>query len=326
MRRTIPSTQALACFEAAARHESYTRAAQELALTQGAVSRQVIALEEFVGVALFRRTRHGVALTAAGEAYARKVRNWLLGMERDTLDLMAHQGTGGSIKLAAVPTFATRWLMPRLPLLAKTHPDITVHIDVQTRPFLFADTGFDAALFAGTPEQVRNWPGIQAQHLMDEDVVPVCSPTLLDKTARRAPGRAMQPLPAHTLAQLPLLQQSTRPHGWQQWFQSVGVEAPHAMDGPRYELFSMLAVAATQSMGVALMPPMLVEAELTRGELVIAGAQPLRGERGYYLITSAQQAPSEALQAFSAWLKAMAQPVAEVRLPKNAGTKPRTKA
>lgn len=152
-----------------------------------------MALEEFVGVPLFRRTRHGVALTPAGETYARKVRHWLLGMERDTLDLMAHQGSGGTIKLAAVPTFATRWLMPRLPQLAQQHPDITVHIDVQTRPFLFADTGFDAALYAGTPEQVRNWPGIEALHLMDEDVVPVCSPRLLDRATQRAPGRACSP-------------------------------------------------------------------------------------------------------------------------------------
>lgn len=313
MRRSIPSTQALACFEAAARHESYTRAAQELALTQGAVSRQVIALEEFVGVELFRRTRHGVALTPAGDAYARKVRSWLLGVERDTLDLMAHQGTGGTIKLAAVPTFATRWLMPRLPLLAKTQPDITVHIDTQTRPFLFADTGFDAALYAGTPEQVRNWPGIEAVHLMDEDVVPVCSPLLLDRATQRAPGRAWQPLQPQALADLPLLQQSTRPQGWSQWFQSVGLDAPRAMDGPRYELFSMLAVAATHGMGVALIPPMLVEAELARGELVVASAQPLRGERSYYFITPAQQTPSNVLQAFSSWLKAMAQQSAEAQ-------------
>jgi DNA-binding transcriptional LysR family regulator len=306
MRRSIPSTQALACFEAAARHESYTRAAQELALTQGAVSRQVMALEEFVGVALFRRTRHGVALTPAGDAYARKVRNWLLGVERDTLDLMAHQGTGGTIKLAAVPTFATRWLMPRLPLLAKMQPDITVHIDTQTRPFLFADTGFDAALYAGTPEQVRNWPGIEAVHLMDEDVVPVCSPALLDKTAQRPLGRAWQPLQPQALADLPLLQQSTRPHGWQQWFQSAGVDAPRALDGPRYELFSMLAVAAAHGMGVALIPPMLVEAEIARGDLVLACAHALRGERGYYFITPTQQPASPVLGLFSVWLREMA--------------------
>ncbi|MDH0494197.1 LysR family transcriptional regulator, partial [Comamonas aquatica] len=305
MRRPIPSTQALACFEASARHESYTRAAQELALTQSAVSRQVIALEEFVGVALFRRTRHGVSLTPAGALYAKKVRGWLQGLERDTLDLMSHQGQGGTVNLAAVPTFATRWLMPRLPLLARQHPDITVHIEVQTRPFLFADTVHDAALYAGTPEQVGNWPGVQVLKLMDEDVVPVCSPTVLGKAAARDLGRAWQPVAPEVLARLPLLQQSTRPYGWQQWFQSVGVDAPRALDGPRYELFSMLAVAASHGLGVALIPPMLVEAELARGELVVACAQPLRGERSYYLVTP-NGTPAPALGLFSAWLSEMA--------------------
>ena len=106
MRRKIPSTQSLACFEAAARHESYTRAAQELALTQSAVSRQIGALEDFMGLALFRRTRHGVQLTAAGADYARQISRQLDAMERDTLDAMARQGSGGALQLAAVPTFA----------------------------------------------------------------------------------------------------------------------------------------------------------------------------------------------------------------------------
>lgn len=308
MRRAIPSTQALACFEAAARHESYTKAAQELALTQSAVSRQIITLEAFVGVALFRRTRHGVSLTAAGIRYARKVRTWLQALERDTLDLMAHQGDGGTITLAAVPTFATRWLLPRLPQLAQQHPDITVHIETQTRPFLFADTRFDAALYAGTPEQVTNWPGVQALRLMDEDIAPVCSPTLLARVAQCHPAHAAWPqIAPQILAQLPLLQQSTRPHGWQQWFQSMNVNAPYALDGPRYELFSMLAVAATHGMGAALIPPMLIEAELARGELVIVCPQMLHGERSYYLITPQQQAPSQALTHFSLWLQQMTQ-------------------
>lgn len=154
---------------------------------------------------------------------------------------------------------------------------------------------------------MRNWPGIEALHLMDEDVVPVCSPQLLARAVQRDLGRAWQPLAPQALADLPLLQQSTRPQGWVQWFQSVGVDAQRAMDGPRYELFSMLAVAATQGMGVALIPPMLVEAELARGELVVACAQPLRGERGYYLITPAQTMPSTVVTAFSTWLHRMAQ-------------------
>ena len=117
MRRKIPSTQALQCFEAAARHESYTRAAQELALTQSAVSRQITALEESLGVLLFRRTRHGMVLTPGGTEYARQVRQRLDAIERDTQDVMTGQGSGGTLRLATVPTFATRWLLPRLPQL-----------------------------------------------------------------------------------------------------------------------------------------------------------------------------------------------------------------
>ena len=305
MRRVLPSTQALACFEAAARHESYTKAAQELALTQSAVSRQIIALEDFVGVPLFQRTRHGVLLTEAGRQYAQQVSRWLQGLERDTRDLMAHQGEGGTINLAAVPTFATRWLLPRLPLLQREHPDIRVHIDVQTRPFLFDDTSFDAALFAGTPEQVAHWPGVQAQWLMDEDTIPVCSPQLLATAQQRDLGRAWQPVSPEVIATLPLLQQSTRPTGWQQWFAAMGVDAPRALDGARLELFSMLAVAASQGLGVALIPPMLIEQELARGDLVVACDQPLRGDRAYYLITPALAEgaqPAPALRVFRNWL------------------------
>ncbi len=323
MRRHLPSTQALACFEAAARHESYTRAAQELSLTQSAVSRQILTLEDQLGVQLFRRTRHGVVLTAAGRHYGRQVARWLQGLEQDTLDVMAHQGHGGVLSLAAVATFATRWLIPRLPLLAEQHPEIVIHIETQTRPFLFSDTGFDAALYAGTPEQVANWPGVQAQLLLPEDVVPVCSPRMLEQAAQqsgmpRGTGRAHQGVPPQALARMPLLQQSTRPYGWRQWFEAMGVQdAPQALDGPRYELFSMTAVAAAHGLGVALIPPMLIEAEMARGELVVACPKPLRGERGYYLISPAQHQPP-ALAAFARWLQDMAaatQPISAAAYP-----------
>lgn len=294
MRRKIPSTQALLCFDAAARHESYTRAAQELVLTQSAVSRQVTLLEEFLGLKLFRRTRHGVALTPAGVDYARQVAQRLDGLERDTLDTMTRQGTGGHLTLAAVPTFATHWLIPRLATLAQLHPDITVHIDTRTRPFLFADTAFDAALYTGTPEQVRNWPGTRADKLLDEEVVPVCSPQLMAGRTHLTPK---------ALAQLPLLQQSTRPEGWRQWFDAMGVSAPNALGGPRYELFSMLAVAATHHLGVALMPRLLIAGELARGELVVACPKALRGTRGYYLITPDVGQEPEVLTRFRTWVQ-----------------------
>lgn len=292
MRRKLPSTQSLGCFEAAARHGSFTRAAQELALTQGAISRQVSALESFLGVSLFKRSQHGMTLTPAGEDYARQISRRLDGLERDTLDLMGRQGQGDAITLATVPTFANRWLIPRLPLLAAQHPELTVHIEVRTRPFLFTDSGVDAALYAGTSEQVQQWVGVQAHTLLSEQVVPVCSPALLA-------GRG--PLTPAELALRPLLQQATRPEAWRQWFDAQGVDAPHAMAGPRYELFSMQTAAATHGLGMALMPTLLVEPELRTGTLVVACDRVHSSGRHYYMVQP-DWPERPALVAFKRWL------------------------
>ncbi|MEJ8836383.1 LysR substrate-binding domain-containing protein [Ramlibacter sp. AN1133] len=292
MRRKLPSTQTLACFEAAARHGSLTRAAQELALTQGAVSRQLAQLEEFLGVKLFRRARHGIALTPAGEDYARKVSVRLDAIERDALDLMGRQGQGESVTLAAVPTFATRWLIPRLARLAREQPDLNVHIAARTRPFLFSDNEFDGAIYAGTPQQLEQWAGTQATLLLQEEVGPVCSPALLK-------GRL--PATPRALANLPLLQQSTRPDAWRDWFDAQGVEAPKAMAGPRYELFSMQVAAATCGMGVALLPTLLIQAELAAKTLVPACDKGAVTRRGYYLVQP-EQPERAAMASFKAWL------------------------
>lgn len=297
MRRNIPSLQSLSCFDAAARHESYTRAAQELSLTQGAVSRQIAALEGFLGVALFRRTRHGVALTASGADYARQIAPRLQALERDTLDAMSRQGSSGSIALAAVPTFATRWLLPRLPALTASHPELLVHLETRTRAFLFTDSGFDAALYSGTPEQVGNWAGTRAIRLLDEEVVPVCAPALLGARAELSPAE---------LAELPLLQQSTRPDAWRQWFEALEVEAPFALSGPRFELYSMTAAAAACGLGLALVPRQLFEPELARGELVVACPRTLKSGRAYHLVMPERGEIRPALAAFADWLQAQA--------------------
>lgn len=293
MRRKIPSLQALACFEAAARHQSYTRAAQELALTQGAVSRQLTALEDFVGVALFKRTRHGVTLTERGRDYAAQVATRLQALEQDTLDVMSTQGRASVLHLAAVPTFATRWLIPRLPDLKKVQPELTVHIETRTRPFMFADTPFDCALFAGTPEQVSQWAGTQATKLIDEAVLPVCHQDLL-----RGQGSALP----DALAELPLLQQSTRPDAWRQWFEAQGVSAPQALSGARFEQFSMTVAAAVHGMGLALVPRLLITQELARGELVVACDRPLANQRAYYLVQPDGRDNAPATLIFLDWL------------------------
>jgi LysR family glycine cleavage system transcriptional activator len=289
MRRKLPSTAALAAFDAAARHQSFTKAAAELSLTQSAVCRQIASLETFVGLKLFRRSRRGVTLTQAGATYSAAVARRLDDVERDTLDLMATRGEGGTIELAAVPTFATRWLLPRLKRFEQHAPNVVVNIMPQSRPFLFDGTAFDAAIYAGD----GHWPGTEAIPLMRERLVPVCAPTLLHPRQRLAPQQ---------FADYRLLQQSTRPYAWRSWFDSQGVSHAHDVAGPRYELFSMLIQAAVHSLGIALVPSLLVEEELATGKLVLACDLPSGNEKTYFLVLPEWKADNTLLRTFSGWL------------------------
>ncbi|SER86094.1 transcriptional regulator, LysR family [Pseudomonas sp. NFACC02] len=288
MRRKIPSTAALVSFEAAARHESFTKAADELSLTQSAICRQIASLEEFLNVALFRRSRRGVKLTEAGLSYSRRVATQLDAVERDTLSVMGHQGAN-VIELAVVPTFGTQWLLPRLKDFQHQHPDVTINLTNRTRPFLFADTDFDAAIYFGDAE----WPGTESHRLMSENPMPVCSPALLNNNKQLSP---------QGLADMPLLQQTTRPYAWRQWFTASGMSVARDMTGPRYELFSMLAQAAMHDMGVALIPPFLIQRELAEKRLVVANPNALSSLKAYYLMIPERKVESASLKAFRDWL------------------------
>jgi len=288
MRRKIPSTTALVSFEAAARHESFTKAAQELSITQGAICRQIASLEEFLSVELFRRPRRGVKLTEAGLSYSRRVATQLDAVERDTLSIMGQQGTN-VIELAVVPTFGTQWLLPRLKDFQQRHPEVTVNLTNRTRPFLFADTAFDAAIYFGDGD----WSGTESHRLMSENPLPVCSPSLL---------QGQLELSAKQIAELPLLQQTTRPYAWRQWFSSLELNIERDMTGPRYELFSMLAQAAMHDMGIALIPPFLIQQELQQGRLVVANRHALSSTKAYYLMIPERKVASASLRAFRDWL------------------------
>jgi DNA-binding transcriptional LysR family regulator len=288
MRRKIPSTTALISFEAAARHESFTKAAEELSLTQGAICRQIASLEEFLNVELFRRSRRGVKLTEAGLSYSRRVATQLDAVERDTLSVMGQQGAN-VIELAVVPTFGTQWLLPRLKDFQQKHPEVTVNLTNRTRPFLFADTDFDAAIYFGDAD----WSGTESHRLMGENPMPVCSPGLLGKKNHLSPSE---------IADLPLLQQTTRPYAWRQWFNSQHLNIPRDMTGARYELFSMLAQAAMHDMGIALIPPFLIQRELAERRLVIANHQTLSSIKAYYLMIPDRKVESASLRAFRDWL------------------------
>lgn len=253
MRRKIPSNSALLAFEASARHGSFARAAEELALTEGAISRQISRLEAFLGVTLFERVGNRVRLLPNGERYAVQVRESLDRLERDSQYLMGQPNGGANIDIATIPTFATRWLIPRLGRFREKHPNIIVHLAERMEPFVLAGSGFDAAIHFDHPA----WTGMRTHRLLQETLVPVCHPTLL--------GSAKVP---PTLDELPRLHRRQNPDAWQRYAQEAGIVLTNPAIGPRYDLHVMLIEAALAGLGVALVPRLYVEAELAEGRLV----------------------------------------------------------
>ncbi len=251
-RRRIPSNSALMAFEAAARHGSFARAADELALTEGAISRQIGRLEAFLGVALFERVGNRVRVVPNGARYAAQVREVLDRLERDSQYLMGQAGDGGSIDIAVTPTFATRWLIPRLGGFQAEHPNITVHLADRAEPFVLAGSGFDAAIHFEHPA----WAGMHTYRLCEEVLVPVCRPSLL------AGGH-----PDALLGTLPRLHKRQTPDAWSAYVQETGLPVDNPAVGARHDLYSMLIAAALAGLGVALVPRLYVEAEIAQGLL-----------------------------------------------------------
>lgn len=288
MRRKIPSNSALLAFEAAARHGSFARAADELALTEGAISRQIARLETFLGVGLFERAGNRVRLVANGARYAVQVREVLNRLERDSQYLMGQPLDGASLDIAILPTFATRWLIPRLGHFQDQHPNITVHLAERMEPFIFSESGFDAAIHF----ENAAWAGMQTHHLLQEVLVPVCHPGLLS-------GGTAETL----LDKLPRLHRRQNPQAWQHYALETGIALTHSAVGARYDLHAMLIEAALAGLGVALVPRLYVEAELEQGRLVAPWPEGRTIAKNFCLVVPGPAALSEGpLQAFANWL------------------------
>ena len=253
MRRKIPSNTALMAFEAAARHGSFARAADELSVTEGAISRQIGRLEAFLGVTLFERIGNRVRLRPNGGRYAAQVRELLNRLDRDSQYLMGQPSDGTSLDIATIPTFAMRWLIPRLSRFRQKHPNISVHLAERMEPFVLAGSGFDAAIHFEHPA----WTGMRTHHLLNEMLVPVCHPELLKG------GKS-----ATALDTLPRLHRRHNPDAWQRYSQETGISLTNPAIGTRYDLHAMLIEAALAGLGVALVPRLYVETELAQGRLV----------------------------------------------------------
>lgn len=286
-RRFLPSMTILWAFEAAARHQSFTAAAEELHLTQSAVSRQIRALEQVLGAELFVRERRTVRLTVAGQAYAQEIRNALRRISTATLGFRANP-RGGTLNLAILPTFGTRWLAPRLAGFLAANPGITVNLTTRLAPFDFRVDIADAAIHFGLPD----WPDARLDFLMGETVVPACSPDLLRDHAVARPA---------DLLRLPLLHLTSRPDAWADWFAAMHVTTSE-VPGMLVDQFAIAAQAAISGLGVALLPELLIEHELASGELVVPTGSAIESAASYYLAWPAHRESYPPLQALRSWI------------------------
>lgn len=293
MRRRIPSTVALVLFESAARHGSFSLAAADMVLTESAVSRQIAALEGYLGVKLFDRVKKRAVLTEAGRRYAHAIAPNLDEIEMHTTSLLSSRGTGGVIELAVLPTFGNRWLIPRLKSFQDQHPDIVVNLSERPEPFAFRGTNFDMALSFEHPA----WNDVTTLPLFDEEVVPVANPARFDFDALTSP---------RDLLQHKLLYKRSRPDAWLHWFDEAGVPHAEVNHTVRMEMYSMVIEAARAGLGIGLVPRIYVHDEIARGDLAVPFDIPLMHEKRYCLITPSYRADSALLATFSTWIEEQA--------------------
>lgn len=310
MSRRLPSMNALRAFEAAARHLNFSRAAEELFVTQGAISRQIKLLEESFGVPLFRRLTRTIELTEHGREYLPVVRDAFDRIEQATLRLV-NRDRHRILNVNVLPTFAMRWLIPRLPQFAVEHPDIEVRLITSIRPVNFWREDIDVAIRVGVvpdsdpdPEAASrprislqmadDWSNVRAYRLMSDVLVPVCSPELM---------RGVQPVrEARELMELPLLHMATRVHAWPDWFRASGVDYDIAAHNQAYGHFFMVLDAALAGRGVALVPRMLAAPDIQAGRLIVPLALEHESEGAYHLLCRDHQADSGTVKAFRDWL------------------------
>ena len=288
-RTLIPDLTVLQAFECAARHGSFTKAAAELNLTQSAVSRQVKTLEKQLGLLLFERVRKRVVLSDAGRQLLPRAQRLLA--QSEEMVLRARTGVDGKkvISIATLPTFGSRWLLPRLPDFLEKHPGVVVDVASRAQPFDFGTEDFDLAIHYGQPV----WANATCTYLCSETILPVASPVLIEARAARIP---------QDLETQPLLHLATRPRLWAEWFQMNGLGGEQAYRGNRFDQFAMIIEATVRGMGFSLLPLYLIEDEIASGRLMVAFRRPMSTDNNYYVVLPEGKRESELGQAFQKWL------------------------
>lgn len=274
-RRKLPSLMAIRAFDAASRHGSFTKAAEELALTQSAISRHIKHLEQDVGIALFERHGRAVALTQAGEQLKEVVVSMFDYLTAGLNEVRA-TGTRRSFRISALPSVAARWLAPLLARLATNFPEIDFNIHCSRTLVDFNRDSVDLALRYGTGD----WPKMQSELLLREQIMAVCSPTLLADL-----GRSIKP---EDLPTLPLIHGDI-PDGWAQWFSAAGLQGINLPRGAAFSDDNALIQSAVEGQGIILARSALIAREIAERRLIEPFHTRLPATYSYWLVTSKEQ-------------------------------------
>ena len=286
----LPPLSSLRVFEAAARHHSFRKAADELNLTASAVSHGIQTLENWLGVELFHRESRGLRLTGAGEIYAPLVNQALSVLAKATEQLPGRKATG-TLSVSSAPTFAAKILLPLLGKFVARFPDIRLTIDTSHRLVDLTLDDFDIAIrFSSVEKPAPNWTLLAAETMM-----PVCSPSLKQRYAARPD--------ADLLSQAPLIHATSTSADWHYWFRTTGTPAPASIGGGlRFDTMQMAFDAAERGLGVVLGRSPLVADEIASGRLIPLVAQAIPSGSGYWLVTSQTEFQKPEVKWFKQWL------------------------
>jgi DNA-binding transcriptional LysR family regulator len=289
MRRFLPSLSALQALEASARHLNFTRAAEDLSVTQSGVSRQITNLEQFLGTRLFERSGSRLILTDAGSKYVQDVVPMLNRLEEVSIDLVRGRKADASLMIGANPTFVSRWLAPRLEHFVRQAPEIPVEVNPIEADIDFKTCRFDITIMRGTGA----WTEARAQELFAEELVVVASPKLIPLGETRT---------QLDFSKIPTLQNASRPSLWLQWLRASGCAGTGLIQGVRFSQSEMLISAAVSGLGLAVIPIHYVERELQRGELHMPFGKPVRSGESYWVVSPERKSRKQHALLFRDWL------------------------
>lgn len=286
--RKLPPLNSVRAFEAAARHVSFTRAARELFVTHGAISKQVAVLESWLGTPLFNRSQSQLSLTEAGQTFLAAVTPALDRIAVTSLQLL-EQTEPSSLRVSAPPTFTMRWLIPRISAFQRKHAGVEIKLTTSTASVNFDQRIYDIAI-RGAHQPL---PGLMSQPFMTEIIVPICHPDLLEPGELRSPAG---------LARQTLISYETEPLKWDEWLKAAGVSGLRLSNGLHFEQMYFALQAAAEGLGVVLVPLFLVADDIIANRLCAPFGMLAARQRQYYASSSLAHSGSPEIKSFSEWL------------------------